>query len=180
MAAQSIVCFVSRTAARLAAVSARLAAPFLVLIFLVALFSAASTGAPRSAAENAARPKGTYLFHASLNEKTFKETIEDFTPPQSTQSSTTTTTTSGNAYIVRIDFVGNRRIRTDTLKARIFSRDGDPYNEDTLRRDFQALWNTQYFEDVKLTVEDAGPRQAEREDHHFHRDGAPGDPADQV
>ena len=158
MAAQSIVCFVSRTAARLAAVSARLAAPFLVLTFLVALFSAAATGAPRSAAESAARPKGTYLFHASLNEKTFEETIEDFTPPQSTQSSTTTTT-SGNAYIVRIDFVGNRRIRTDTLKARIFSRDGDPYNEETLRRDFQALWNTQYFEDVKLTVEDAGPHK---------------------
>ena len=154
MAAQSIVCFVSRTAARLAAVSARLAAPFLVLTFLVALFSAAATGAPRSAAESAVPPKGTYLFHASLNEKTFEETIEDFTPPQSAQSSTTTTTSSGNAFISRIDFVGNRRIRTDTLKARIFSRDGDPYNEDTLRRDFQALWNTQYFEDVKLTVED--------------------------
>ena len=29
------------------------------------------------------------------------------------------------------------------------------YNEDTLRRDFQALWNTQFFEDVKLRVEDS-------------------------
>jgi hypothetical protein len=133
MAAQSIVCFVSRTAARLAAVCACLAAPFLVLAFLVPLFSAAATAAPRTTAESATRPKGTYLFHASLNEKTFEEKIEDFTPPQSTQNSTTTS--SGNAYIVRIDFVGNRRIRTDTLKARIFSRDGDPYNEDTLRRD---------------------------------------------
>ena len=55
----------------------------------------------------------------------------------------------------RILFTGNRRIRTDTLKARIFSRDGDPYNEETLRRDFQALWNTQFFEDVKLRVEDS-------------------------
>ncbi len=55
--------------------------------------------------------------------------------------------------IDRIEFVGNRRIRSDTLKARIFSRDGDPYNEETLRRDFQALWNTQFFEDVKLSVE---------------------------
>jgi outer membrane protein insertion porin family len=57
--------------------------------------------------------------------------------------------------IDRILFTGNRRIRTDTLKARIFSRDGDPYNEETLRRDFQALWNTQFFEDVKLRVEDS-------------------------
>ena len=57
--------------------------------------------------------------------------------------------------IDRIIFIGNRRIRSDTLKARIFSRDGDPYNEETLRRDFQALWNTQFFEDVQLRVEDS-------------------------
>ena len=60
--------------------------------------------------------------------------------------------------IEHIEFLGNRRIRTDTLKARIFSREGDPYNEETLRRDFQALWNTQFFEDVKLRVEDAADR----------------------
>src|SRR5712672_1860812 len=57
--------------------------------------------------------------------------------------------------IDRILFIGNRRVRSDTLKARILSRDGDPYNEETLRRDFQALWNTQFFEDVKLRVEDS-------------------------
>jgi outer membrane protein insertion porin family len=59
------------------------------------------------------------------------------------------------AIIDRIIFLGNRRIRSDTLKARVFSREGDPYNEETLRRDFQALWNTQFFEDVKLRVEDS-------------------------
>jgi outer membrane protein insertion porin family len=59
------------------------------------------------------------------------------------------------AIIDRIIFLGNRRIRSDTLKARIFSREGDPYNEETLRRDFQALWNTQFFEDIKLRVEDS-------------------------
>jgi outer membrane protein insertion porin family len=60
--------------------------------------------------------------------------------------------------IERIEFYGNRRIRSDTLKARIFSRVSDPYNEETLRRDFQALWNTQFFEDVKLRVEDSPDR----------------------
>src|SRR5580704_982267 len=59
------------------------------------------------------------------------------------------------AVVDRIIFIGNRRVRSDTLKARIFSREGDPYNEETLRRDFQALWNTQFFEDVKLRVEDS-------------------------
>jgi outer membrane protein insertion porin family len=94
--------------------------------------------------------KGAYLFHASIDRTTLNENVEDFAGllPQ----------IQGNpnqAIIERIDFEGNRRIRKDTLQARIFSRPGDPYNEDTLRRDFQALWNTQFFEDVKLHVEDS-------------------------
>src|SRR5258708_5440883 len=52
--------------------------------------------------------------------------------------------------IARIEFLGNRRLRSDTLKARIFSREGDPYDEEALRRDFHALWNTPFFEDLKL------------------------------
>jgi outer membrane protein insertion porin family len=60
--------------------------------------------------------------------------------------------------IERVEFIGNRRVRNDTLKARIFSRENDAYNEETLRRDFQALWNTQFFEDVKLRVEDSADR----------------------
>jgi outer membrane protein insertion porin family len=59
------------------------------------------------------------------------------------------------AIIQRIEFVGNRRIQRDTLLARIFSRPGDPYSEEGARRDFQALWNTQFFEDVRLEVEDS-------------------------
>jgi outer membrane protein insertion porin family len=61
----------------------------------------------------------------------------------------------GNQYtITRIEIIGNRRIQRDTLLARIFSRPGDPYSEDAVRRDFQALWNTQFFEDIRLEVED--------------------------
>lgn len=62
----------------------------------------------------------------------------------------------GQQYIIqRIEFIGNRRIQRDTLLARIFSRPGDPYSEDAIRRDFQALWNTQFFEDIRLEVEDS-------------------------
>ena len=57
--------------------------------------------------------------------------------------------------IERIEFVGNRRIRSETLRARIFSRPGDPVNLDALRRDFHALWNTQYFEDIRLEIQDS-------------------------
>lgn len=55
--------------------------------------------------------------------------------------------------ITGIRFVGNRRIQQETLKARIFSRQGDPFTPEGVRRDFQALWNTQFFEDVRLEVE---------------------------
>src|SRR3979411_1584824 len=54
--------------------------------------------------------------------------------------------------------VDHCHIRSDPIKARIFTREGDNYNEETLRRDFQALWNTQFFEDVKLRVEDSPDR----------------------
>jgi outer membrane protein insertion porin family len=60
----------------------------------------------------------------------------------------------GNQYtITHIEIIGNRRIQRDTLLARIFSRLGDPYSEEAVRRDFQALWNTQFFEDIRLEVE---------------------------
>src|ERR1700722_5376546 len=56
--------------------------------------------------------------------------------------------------ITRIEFDGNRRVQRDTLLARIFSKPGDPYSPDVVRRDFQALWNTQFFEDITLEVQD--------------------------
>jgi len=58
-------------------------------------------------------------------------------------------------YVIsKILFIGNRRTPTETLRARIFSRPGDPYTVDAVRRDFQALWNTQFFEDIRLETED--------------------------
>ncbi|HKM66633.1 MAG TPA: outer membrane protein assembly factor BamA [Candidatus Acidoferrum sp.] len=101
--------------------------------------------------EKATAAQEHYLFHASLNTSSLEETMDDFTPAQQISGATQST---GNSVIAAIRFEGNRRIRNDTLQARIFSRVGDPYNEETLRRDFQALWNTQFFEDVKLRVED--------------------------
>jgi outer membrane protein insertion porin family len=58
-------------------------------------------------------------------------------------------------FIERIDLIGNRRIGTGTLRSLIWSRSGDPYRVDRLRRDVQALWNAQFFDDVRLEVEDS-------------------------
>ncbi len=46
------------------------------------------------------------------------------------------------------------RIPDSTLRARIFTHPGDVYNVNALDRDFMALWNTGYFDDIKLEVSD--------------------------
>jgi len=118
----------------------------IALVFLLAIVPPA---APRenSHADDSSR---SYLFSASFDYATGKDIIEDYSTadPQAAAQQQQMT-------IDHIEFMGNRRVRNDTLKARIFSREGDVYNEETLRRDFQALWNTQFFEDVKLRVEDS-------------------------
>lgn len=57
--------------------------------------------------------------------------------------------------IERIEFVGLYRIQKEALLGRIFSRPGDVYNQDAIRRDFRALWNTDFFEDIRLEVENS-------------------------
>ncbi len=46
--------------------------------------------------------------------------------------------------------VGNRRIPKESVLARLFSRPGDPYDPAVVERDFNSLWNTSYFEDVRI------------------------------
>ena len=55
--------------------------------------------------------------------------------------------------IVGITIHGNRRIPADTVRARIFSKVGDVYDIAAIERDFNALWNTGYFEDIRFERE---------------------------
>src|SRR5579862_9836088 len=52
-----------------------------------------------------------------------------------------------------IEFRGARRVPQDTLRAQIFTKKGDVYSEETLHRDFMALWNTGRFDDIRLETE---------------------------
>ncbi len=58
------------------------------------------------------------------------------------------------ALIEDLIFRGNRRVPAATLRARIFSHKGDVYDENALERDFMALWNTGFLDDVRLEVSD--------------------------
>ena len=48
---------------------------------------------------------------------------------------------------------GNRRIPADTIRARMFTRPGDVYDQQALERDFNSLWNTGYFDDLRIERE---------------------------
>jgi outer membrane protein insertion porin family len=154
MAAGNRVCFSSRTYAPRAS-RRSVGLRWIVFTLLIGFAPSLLVAVPPGAEEKESAAKSTYLFHASLDKTTLEEKIEAFLPEDGQKTGRTDSNADGQSVVERIDFTGNRRIRTDTLKARIFTREGDRYNEETLRRDFQALWNTQFFEDVKLSVEDS-------------------------
>ena len=55
--------------------------------------------------------------------------------------------------ISEINVTGNRRIPADTIKAHIYTKAGDIYDPAALERDFNSVWNTGYFEDVRFMRE---------------------------
>jgi outer membrane protein insertion porin family len=67
------------------------------------------------------------------------ETVTPDTPPED--------------VIDSIEFRGARRVPQDTLRAMIFTKKGDKYDEETLRRDFMTLWNTGRFDDIRMERE---------------------------
>src|SRR5881398_690489 len=61
----------------------------------------------------------------------------------------------GSNLIQEIQIHGNRRIPAETIRARIFTRPGDAYDEAAIQRDFSSLWNTGYFEDIRIEREES-------------------------
>jgi outer membrane protein insertion porin family len=56
--------------------------------------------------------------------------------------------------IDQIRVIGNRRIPKETILARLFTHPGDTYDPVSVERDFNSLWNTGYFEDLRIERED--------------------------
>ncbi len=57
--------------------------------------------------------------------------------------------------IQQIRIIGNRRIPKETILARLFTHVGDTYDPISIERDFQSLWNTSYFDDLRIEREDS-------------------------
>ena len=56
--------------------------------------------------------------------------------------------------VSEIRVIGNRKIPKDTILARMFTHVGEPYDPATVEQGFNSLWNTGYFEDVRIERED--------------------------
>ena len=56
--------------------------------------------------------------------------------------------------IAEIRVIGQRRIPRETILARMFTHVGDHYDPITIERDFNSLWNTGYFENLRIERED--------------------------
>ncbi len=49
-----------------------------------------------------------------------------------------------------VEVIGNRRIPKESIVARLFSHAGDVYDPSVVERDFNSLWNTGYFDTVRI------------------------------
>jgi outer membrane protein insertion porin family len=54
------------------------------------------------------------------------------------------------AVLCQTQVIGNRRIPKESILARLFSRPGDQFDPVVVERDFNSLWNTGYFDDVRI------------------------------
>ena len=54
-----------------------------------------------------------------------------------------------------IRVIGNRRIPKETVLARLFTHPGDTYDPISVERDFNSLWNTGYFDNLRIEREDS-------------------------
>src|ERR1700691_2769050 len=70
------------------------------------------------------------------------------------QEASPTVSSDTGQKILEIRVIASRRIPKETVQARMFSHVNDPYDPLTVERDFNSLWNTGYFEDVRIEKED--------------------------
>ena len=117
------------------------------------------TQAPAPQAPKPAKPKPASPFESipTGKEETAPAKPKLEPPKPAAEPTTPSTAVAPENVIEDIEFRGSRRVPQDTLRAMIVTKRGDRYTEESLQRDFMALWNTGRFDDIRLERE-AGPK----------------------
>jgi outer membrane protein insertion porin family len=55
--------------------------------------------------------------------------------------------------VEKIEIVGNDRVTRETILYYLTSREGDAFNEESLRKDFRVLWSTGFFSNLRIEGE---------------------------
>ena len=74
--------------------------------------------------------------------------------PAQAQTAGQAQTADQSQTIISIRVIGNRRIPKETILARLFTHVGDTYDPISIERDFNSLWNTGYFDNLRIERED--------------------------
>jgi outer membrane protein insertion porin family len=59
----------------------------------------------------------------------------------------------GQELIEKIQIIGTERVTPDTINFYLTCREGDFYNEDVVKKDFQTLWSTGFFANIRIEQE---------------------------
>ncbi|MDH7511479.1 MAG: outer membrane protein assembly factor BamA [Clostridiales bacterium] len=59
----------------------------------------------------------------------------------------------GQQVIEKIEIIGNDKVTRETVLYYLSSKEGDPYDEDSLRRDFRVLWSTGFFANITIEAD---------------------------
>jgi len=59
-------------------------------------------------------------------------------------------TVPASQALCEVQVVGQRRIPKDSILARMSSHQGDPYDPAMVERDFNSIWNTGYFQKIRI------------------------------
>ena len=72
------------------------------------------------------------------------------TNPQSIFSTGASPSAQAAQTLCQPQVIGNRRIPKESVLARLYSHQGDLFDPAVVERDFNSLWNTGYFDDVRI------------------------------
>jgi len=59
----------------------------------------------------------------------------------------------GQEVIEKIEIIGNDKVTRETVLYYLSSKEGDLYDEDSLRRDFRVLWSTGFFANIRMEAD---------------------------